>query len=116
MKNKFLPPIKAVRKYCLWCTINQPKEIRLCPSTNCTFYKYRFGKGRPKIREIRDFCLGCSGDSMKEVRECEFTDCSLYPYRMGKSPNRKGIGNHQLNKQKTEEDSYRYKTIVKLSF
>ena len=110
MKDKKLPPSKAIRKYCLWCTINQPKEILLCPSTDCPLHPYRLGTGRPKLKAIREKCIDCSGYSLKAVRECDFLDCSLYPYRMGHNPLRKGIGNHQLNKQKKEKKKEPYKT------
>lgn len=36
-------PIKAIRKNCLDCTCNQPKEIRLCPIIECPLYPYRMG-------------------------------------------------------------------------
>ena len=36
-------PIKAIRKMCLQCTINQPKEIRLCTVIDCACYAYRMG-------------------------------------------------------------------------
>ena len=37
-------PIKAIRKKCLDCTCNQPKEIRLCPVIECDLYPYRMGR------------------------------------------------------------------------
>ena len=36
-------PIKAIRKMCLQCTCNQPKEVRLCPVIDCDLYPYRMG-------------------------------------------------------------------------
>lgn len=91
--SKILSPSKSVRKYCLACTINQPKEVRLCPSIGCQFYPYRLGKGRPKLKVIRAFCLDCSGLSPMEVKECEFLRCPLFQYRFGKNQKRKGMGN-----------------------
>lgn len=35
--------LKAIRKYCLWCCLDQPKEVKLCPSVSCELYPYRFG-------------------------------------------------------------------------
>lgn len=35
--------LKAIRKYCLWCCINQFNEVKLCPSINCELYPFRFG-------------------------------------------------------------------------
>lgn len=38
-------PLKAIRVYCRWCTLDQAKEIQLCPSTQCPLWRYRFGRG-----------------------------------------------------------------------
>ena len=43
MDKLFETPIKAIRKMCLQCTINQPKEIRLCTVIDCACYPYRMG-------------------------------------------------------------------------
>lgn len=42
--NINLTPLKAIRKKCLDCSTYQPKEVRLCPDTECSLYIYRFGK------------------------------------------------------------------------
>ena len=42
-------PIKAIRKKCLDCTCNQPKEIRLCPIVECPLYPYRMGRRPDKV-------------------------------------------------------------------
>lgn len=41
--NNSLTPLKAIRKKCLDCSCFQPKEVKLCPMTECTLYPYRFG-------------------------------------------------------------------------
>lgn len=38
-----LTPLKAIRANCLDCMCGQRKEVRLCPSTDCPLYIYRFG-------------------------------------------------------------------------
>ena len=43
MDKLFETPIKAMRKMCLQCTLNQPKEIRLCTVIDCACYPYRMG-------------------------------------------------------------------------
>ena len=43
MAKLYDSPIKAIRKKCLDCTCNQPKEIRLCLVVNCPLYPYRMG-------------------------------------------------------------------------
>ncbi len=44
MKVANLTPIKAIRAKCLDCMCGQPKEVRLCPMTDCSLYPYRMGK------------------------------------------------------------------------
>jgi len=36
--------VRNIRRYCLWCCVNNKKEVRLCPSESCPLYLYRFGK------------------------------------------------------------------------
>jgi hypothetical protein len=40
--------LKAIRRYCLECCCNSAQEIRLCPSTDCPLWPWRFGK-RPTV-------------------------------------------------------------------
>jgi hypothetical protein len=53
--------LKAIRNYCLWCMNGQANEVRICPSTDCIFYQYRFGhnpalKGkRGNVKSLRDY-------------------------------------------------------------
>ena len=78
--------IQAIRQYCLWCCNRSSKEVRLCPSTNCSLYPLRFGKRSEQApspkRAIRARCKDCS-ESLGDVRRCDAHDCHLYPYRMG---------------------------------
>lgn len=37
-------PIKRIREYCIQCVADQPKEVELCPITDCPLYDFRFGK------------------------------------------------------------------------
>ena len=39
-----MTPMKAIRAKCLDCMYDSAKEVRLCPSTNCSLFQYRFGK------------------------------------------------------------------------
>ena len=38
-----MTPLKAIRKKCLECCCGQYKEVRLCPSKDCSLYPFRFG-------------------------------------------------------------------------
>jgi hypothetical protein len=42
MRNH-ITPLQAIRKKCLDCSVFSPKEVRLCPSTDCSIYPFRFG-------------------------------------------------------------------------
>jgi len=88
-------PLYAIKKYCLWCCGDNPKEVKLCPVENCPLYPLREGK-KPKefkgsvLKAIKMRCFDCSDFDWKRLKECEFKDCPLYPYRLGKNPNLKG--------------------------
>jgi hypothetical protein len=41
--------MKTIRKYCLDCANNQPKEVKLCPMVECPLYYFRLGKN-PNIK------------------------------------------------------------------
>ncbi len=43
---------KAIRKYCMWCTVDQRKEIRLCPSITCPLWSYRKGQTTDRTHEV----------------------------------------------------------------
>ena len=95
-----LTPVKAIRKKCLWCCLDQPSEVRLCPCKECSLYPYRFGH-KPKnaavpkvntLKAIRLRCLDCSAYLPSRVRECPICDCVLYPYRLGRNPRRAALG------------------------
>lgn len=90
-------PLKAIRKYCLYCMNGQEPEIRLCPSKLCLFYPCRFAKNQtsPRVsalKLIKAHCLGCSNDSVIQRKTCWDKKCSLYQYREGHNPDRAGIG------------------------
>ena len=37
--------LKAIRRYCVGsCCRGQRREVRLCPTTDCVLWRYRFGK------------------------------------------------------------------------
>jgi len=53
-----MTPGKAMRAYCLDCCAGSRKEIKLCPSTDCSLYPFRLGKNpylsRPVNNEQRE--------------------------------------------------------------
>jgi hypothetical protein len=44
MYTKQTSPLKAIRAKCLDCSGDRPKEVTLCPVTDCELYPFRFGK------------------------------------------------------------------------
>ena len=48
--NKTLTPLKAIRQHCLVCA-GRPKDVRECPSTECSLHAYRMGHNPPE-REL----------------------------------------------------------------
>ena len=90
-RNK-LTPVKAIRKYCMWCMIGSSEEIKNCTSGDeCILFIWRYGK-RPTtkkrltpIKTIRKKCINCS-ETYEEIKTCEENDCPLHVYRMGKRP------------------------------
>jgi hypothetical protein len=48
-----MTPVKAIRAYCLDCSNNQPKEVKLCPHIACPLYEFRMGKN-PNYKKTDD--------------------------------------------------------------
>jgi len=88
-------PLYGIRKYCVQCCGDQPKEVRLCPVEDCPLYPLRFGR-RPKgfkksaLKAIKERCCDCLEREIKMVKECDSGECSLHPYRLGNNPFLKG--------------------------
>ena len=45
---KKLTPMKAIRAYCLECSGDSFRNVKLCVMSDCPLYPYRMGR-RPKI-------------------------------------------------------------------
>ena len=85
-----MSPLQAVKKYCVWCCNDQPKEVNLCQDFKCSLNKKNLTK--KVLKAIRLRCIDCQPDSKKAVLNCTGNDCFLYIFRLGKNPNRAGIG------------------------
>jgi len=44
-----MTPLKAIRLKCLDCVCDVPKEVRLCPATDCPLYPFRMGKNPNRV-------------------------------------------------------------------
>ena len=82
--------LSSIRKKCLWCSNDQPKEVQLCPAESCPLWQYRMGR-LPKItkpsplKAVRAKCLDC-GEGPSDARDCTSTECAIWLYRFGKNP------------------------------
>lgn len=63
-------PQKAIREFCLGCVGHSPNEVRLCPSTECPLYPFRFGKNpyRQK-RTMTEEQRTAAAERLRQVRE-----------------------------------------------
>lgn len=61
-----LSPLKSIRKYCLDCSNDSPKEVKLCPNKDCPLYVYRFGK---KVRDPNKPKRTISPEHLKKLQE-----------------------------------------------
>jgi len=53
--EKYLPPVKSIRKHCLECYSGSPKDVKLCDSPECPLYPFRLGTNpNRKSRTITD--------------------------------------------------------------
>lgn len=57
-------PIKRIREYCVQCVADQPKEVELCPITDCPLYDFRFGKNPFRQKVERNL----TGEQREELR------------------------------------------------
>jgi hypothetical protein len=87
-----MTPLKAIRRYCLWCANDQAQEVNLCPAARCPLHSYRFGKtpvvpNPSPLGAIRKRCLDCVAGSYQDVATCATASCALNMFRFGKNPN-----------------------------
>ena len=45
-------PIKRIREYCIQCVADQPREVELCPITDCPLYDFRFGANPYRTKRV----------------------------------------------------------------
>lgn len=104
-----MPPLKAVRDFCLSC-IDGEAEVRRCTADGsggydpCPLHPYRMGTNPEagptlKLSILRGFCLWCMGGQRDLVGKCTSAPCALHPYRMGHNPamkNRPGRSREEL--------------------
>lgn len=100
--EKRLTPLKAIRKYCLWCCLENNIGVRQCPAISCPVDPYRFGHrnqdaAKTPCKAIKAKCTDCSGFDAKERNNCKFTDCQLYEFRNGHNSAKRHLNNiHNL--------------------
>jgi hypothetical protein len=92
-------PLRAIRRFCLWCCCDSSNEVTHCSTHGCALWEYRAGR-RPQqailtpLRAVRARCLDCVENS-GEVRRCLSVECPLHVYRMGHRPKVEGQTNNE---------------------
>jgi hypothetical protein len=66
-------PLKAMREYCLDCCGGSRKEVKLCPSTDCSLWPYRFGKNPYSTRVMSEEQREQARERMKAMLEAKRT-------------------------------------------
>lgn len=52
MTEKILPPLKAIRAYCVECSGTSKPEVANCPIIRCELFDYRFGKNPHRKKTV----------------------------------------------------------------
>lgn len=100
---KILPPLRAVRHFCLDCCCEVANEVELCPAQSCPLWPFRLGTypqnhvgPKTVLRPIKAKCKDCMPEPFKRgqvaVKDCEKKCCPIWPYRRGHNPARAGQG------------------------
>ncbi len=63
-----LTPLRAVKAWCRDCSGFQPKEVRLCPSSDCPLYQYRMGRN-PRRRRQKVSLVGLIPEVNSETQD-----------------------------------------------
>lgn len=61
---------KSIRQYCLQCCNGSMQEVRLCPSTDCRLWEWRFGV-RPQTAALRTHEAVTRGGSRTSIGKVE---------------------------------------------
>lgn len=67
---------ETIKKYCLECMNGSKKEVELCPSKQCSLYKFRMGDKKGGEHAIINKCNDC----MELPNRCQFNECPLHPH------------------------------------
>lgn len=44
MQDKPLTPLRSIRRKCIECSGDSPKEVRLCQTQECPLFEFRLGR------------------------------------------------------------------------
>lgn len=61
--------LTAIKEKCLDCSAGDKNEVKLCPITDCTLYKYRFGKDPEGGRKLTEEQKAAAAERLKKARE-----------------------------------------------
>lgn len=54
-KKQITNPVKVIRRYCLECCLESPKEVELCPAEGCWLHPFRMGTNPYRTRTTREY-------------------------------------------------------------
>ena len=74
-----MTPLKAIRKKCLECCCGQYKEVRLCPSKDCSLYPFRFGNNPNRLGTGPKISVSEKVASHDSISMISFTKSGLSP-------------------------------------
>ena len=64
-----MPPLKAIRLFCLNCCGGSPIEVKSCPSVRCALYPFRLGKNPFRApRQLSDEQRAAAAERLKAAR------------------------------------------------
>lgn len=67
--DRITNPLKAIRKKCLDCCLDQSNEVKLCPAEDCPLWPFRMGKNPfRKKRSLTDEQKAAAAEKLRNLR------------------------------------------------
>ena len=71
-QKRITNPVKVIRKYCLECCLESPKEVELCPAEECWLHPFRMGTN-PYRSERTEAQKAAARESMRKLQLAQKT-------------------------------------------
>ena len=66
-QKQIVNPVQRIRKYCLECCLESPKEVSLCPATECWLHPFKMGTN-PFRSERTEAQKAAARENMKKLQ------------------------------------------------